>query len=259
MIFINDIDEGIINRIFKFADDTKLLGTVSCTEDIEQLQKDLDKLLDWSQKWQMSFNKDKCKVMHIGYGNKLVEYVMDGSILQAVEEEKDLGVIVNRELKVAKQCAAATKKGYQTLGLISRTFTNKGKSLIIRLYKSLVRPHLDYCIQAWRPHLQKDIDMLEKVQRRATRMAAECGKMEYKDRLRITNLTTLETRRLRADLVEVYKILNGKEGIKENIFLKGIEMEFKSALPLPRGVIQPNSSLRDPDLIYLSIALAIES
>jgi len=78
-----------------------------------------------------------------------------------------------------------------------------------------VRPHLDYCVQAWRPHLIKDVQVLEKVQRRATRFIEECGGMSYEDCLRTVGLTTLETRRLRADIVEVYKILRGFEGTNE--------------------------------------------
>ena len=91
---------------------------------------------------------------------------------------------------------------------------------MLQLYKSLVRPHLDYCIQAWRPHLVKDIERLEKVQRRATKMISECKGMEYYERLKRLKLTTLETRRLRADLIEVYKIMNGLEGIEEETFFE---------------------------------------
>lgn len=135
-------------------------------------------------------------------------------------EERDLGVIISQNLKVSQQCGIAARKGYQLLGLISRSFSCKKKSIIIKLYKSLVRPHLDYCVQAWRPHLQKDIDVLERVQRRATRMIDECKGMDYEERLRITGLTTLETRRLRADLVEVYKILNGIDKVDESKFFE---------------------------------------
>src|SRR4051812_26493126 len=98
--------------------------------------------------------------------------------------------------------------------MISRTFTSRNKIVLLQLYKSLVRPHLEYCIQAWRPHLVKDKDILEKVQRRATRMMKECRGLSYPERLKCTRLTSLETRRERADLLEVYKILNGLEGVK---------------------------------------------
>jgi len=81
-----------------------------------------------------------------------------------------------------------------------------------------IGPHLDYCVQAWRLHLTKDIQVLEKVQRRATRFINECEGMTYEERLRPTGLTILETRRLRADLLEVYNILNGFEGTDEMKF-----------------------------------------
>ena len=85
----------------------------------------------------------------------------------------------------------------------------------------MVRPHLDYCIQAWHPHLQKDIDVLEKVQRRATKLINECKGLEYEQRLKVTKLTTLETRRIRADLIEVFKIIKGMERLNEANFLQG--------------------------------------
>jgi hypothetical protein len=90
--------------------------------------------------------------------------------------------------------------------------------VILRLYKSLVRPHLEYCIQAWRPHLKKDIDVLEKVQRRATRMMEEGKGKPYEERLKLAGLTTLELRRVRADMLEVYKIMRGHEGLEESKF-----------------------------------------
>ena len=110
------------------------------------------------------------------------------------------------------------KKGYSVLGMISRTFCNKKKTIMKPLNKSLVRPHLDYCIQAWRPHLIKDINVLERVQRRATRMVEECKGLDYYSWLKALGLTTLETRRIRADLIEVFKIVTGEEGLKEETF-----------------------------------------
>ena len=73
----------------------------------------------------------------------------------------------------------------------------------------MVRPKLDYCVQAWRPYLKKDIEKLEKVQRRATKLISECRGLSYTDRLRVTGLTTLEQRRDRGDMIEVFKMLKG--------------------------------------------------
>lgn len=217
-IYINDIDEGLGNRILKFADDTKLWGRVGTESEIACLQADLDKLVTWSVEWGMSFNVEKCKIMHLGSRNNKEDLFISGKALVEVEVEKDLGVVMTHDFKVGLQCSTVAKKCFQILGMINRTFTCKSKIILIPLFKSLIRPHLDYCVQVWRPHLQKDIDVLERVQRRATRMICECKDREYIDRLKVCNLTTLETRRIRADLIEVYKIINKLEGINERDF-----------------------------------------
>ena len=85
--------------------------------------------------------------------------------------------------------------------MISRTISSRSEDILVNLYKSLVRPHREYCIQAWRPHYQKDIDLLEKVQRRDTRMIDGFKTKPYEERLQLLGLTTLETRRLRGDLI----------------------------------------------------------
>ena len=113
----------------------------------------------------------------------------------------------------------------QILGLIRRNIVYKEKELLIPLYKTIVRPHLEYCIQAWRPYRKKDIDMLERVQRRATKMIPKLRNISYEIRLKECGLTTLETRRLRGDQNEVFKILNGYENIDRNIFSRSRNRE----------------------------------
>ena len=108
----------------------------------------------------------------------------------------------------------------KVLGIINRTYSCKSKDNILRLYKSLVRPHLEYCCQVWRPYHQKDVNNIEKVQRRVTRMIPEISHLSYEDRLFETNLLSLEMRRLRADLIEVFKIVNGLEKIDACIFFE---------------------------------------
>ena len=99
-------------------------------------------------------------------------------------------------MKVSEQGGIAVSMGNQIFRLIRRNITYKEKKLIIPLYKAIVRPHLEYCIQAWRPYRKKDIDILERIQRRATKMIPE---LSYEERLKECGLTTLETRRLRGD------------------------------------------------------------
>ena len=199
LIYINDLDDSITSNVLKFADDTKLFRKVNTDGDKQHLQNDLDRLVKWSEKWQMLFNFGKCKCLHTGHRNLNVNYKMGDTVLGTTVKEKDLGVTISADMKVSEQCGIAASKGNQILGLIRRNITYKGKKLIIPLYKAIVRPHLEYCIQAWRPYRKKDIDTLERIQRRATKMIPELRDLSYEERLKECGLTTLETRRLRGD------------------------------------------------------------
>ena len=149
-----------------------------------------------------------------------MNYGMGGTILSKTVMEKDLGVTMNANMKVPEQCRIAASKGNQVLGMIRRNITYKEKSLTVPLYKAIVRPHLEYCIQAWSPYVRKDIDMLDKIQRRAPKLIPGLRDLRYEERLKKYGLTTLETRRLRGDQIEVFKILNGYENIDSNIFFR---------------------------------------
>ena len=160
LVYINDLEEGVTGNILKFADDTKLFTKTKEIGDKKNLQDDIDKLVKWSEKWQMLFNFGKCKkCLHIGPGNTSMTYEMGGTILSITMKEKDLGVTMNANMKVSEQCRIAASKGNQVLGMICRNITHKENSLIVPLYKAIVRPHLEYCIQAWSPYLRKDIDL----------------------------------------------------------------------------------------------------
>ena len=216
LVYINDLEEGVTGSILKFADDTKLFRKTKEIGNNFFLQDYIDKLV----KWQMLFNFGKCKCLHTGPGNTGMNYEMGGTILSKTVKEKDLGVTMNANMKVSEQCRIAASKGNQVLGMILRniTYIYKEKSLIVPLYKAIVRPHLEYCIQAWSPYLRKDIDMLEKIQRRATKLIPGLRDLSYEERLNECGLTTLETRRLRGDQIELFKILKGYENIDSNIF-----------------------------------------
>lgn len=218
VIFINDLDNNIANKLLKFADDAKLFGKVNTDRNIDSLRSDLNELYQWSADWGMIFNVDKCKVMHIGPKNKQVHFKINDQQLVTVDEEKDLGITICDNLKVATQCAEATKKANKILGCIKRTFTSRKKNIILPLYKSLVRPHLEYSVPAWRPFLIKDINLLEGVQRRATKVIKDFKNISYNERLFQLNLTTLETRRIRGDLIEVFKIFHGFTDINPREF-----------------------------------------
>ena len=210
LMYIIDSDDDITGKVLKFADNTKYFRKIKCDADRQHLQDDLNKLIEWSEKWQILFNFGKCKCLHTGHGNEDAQYTMGDSVLNTTLKEKDSRLTISADMKVSKQCGIAAAKGNQILGLIRRNIVYTEK-LIIPLYKTIVRPHLEYCIQSWRPYRKKDIDMLERVQRRATKMIPRLRNISYEMRLK-------ETRRLRGDQIEVFKILNGYENIDRNIF-----------------------------------------
>ena len=110
----------------------------------------------------MLFNFGNCKCLHTGPGNTGMDYAMGGTILSKTVKEKDLEVTMNADKKVSEQCRIVASQGNQVLGMIRRNITYKENSLIVPLYKSIVRPHLEYCIHTWSPYLMKDIYMLDK-------------------------------------------------------------------------------------------------
>ena len=213
IIYINDVDVGMVSRIAKFADDTKLGGKVASVEDIEKIRADLRRIGEWSDLWQMPFNLDKCKVMHVGYANPQSDYSLQGKRLDVTDVEKDLGVLISSDFKFSKQCVEVEKKAQRLLGYIRRQFSFRNKEIVLSLYNSLVRPHLEYAVQFWSPSLRKDIERLERVQARATKLIPEIRHRNYQTRLRELGLFSLETRRLRGQLIEVFKILRGFEKI----------------------------------------------
>ncbi|XP_073516627.1 uncharacterized protein [Phyllobates terribilis] len=209
-IFINDLVEGLHSKIAIFADDTKLCKVVNTDEDRAQLQEDLDKLGSWAKKWQMGFNADKCKVMHMGKKNSSHPYILNGKPLGKSDMEKDLGVLVNGKLNWSAQCQAAAAKANRVMACIRRGIGAYDENIVLPLYKALVRPHLEYCAQFWAPVLRKDILELERVQRRATKVIKGMEGLEYPERLSKLGLFTLEKRRLRGDLINMYKYIRGQ-------------------------------------------------
>ena len=112
----------------------------------------------------MLLNFWKCNCLHTGHGNLDVNYKMGDTVLGTTVKEKDLGITISADMKVSEHCGIAASKDNKILGLIGRNITYKEKRLITPLYKSIVRLHLEYCIQAWRPYRKKYIDTLERIQ-----------------------------------------------------------------------------------------------
>jgi hypothetical protein len=223
LVFINDLPLLVKSFVELFADDTKVYATVQDEND-NKLQEDLDALCRWSEAWLLGFNISKCKVMHLGRNNPKLAYFMTSQLeapkqIIKVQEEKDLGITCDPTMKFSKHIANCASKANQILGLVRRTFEYLDKDMFLILYKTLVRPHMEYGSTLWNPCQKKDIRCLEKVQRRATKLVKGLNNLSYSERLIRLGLPTLEYRRKRNDMIQVFKIIKGFDIVnKDNFF-----------------------------------------
>ena len=212
LIFINDLPDCVQSICNIFADDTKAYNTCDKTDVI---QEDINALQERSLKWQLFFNCVKCKCLHFGRNNPCTEYYFNTNEgkqrIPTCKEEKDLGVIFDDTLKFDLHIDSIVKKANSIIGLIKRNFTFIDKDIFLKLYKALIRPHLEYGQLIWFPRLIRQSKKLEDVQRRATKLVPHLSNLPYADRLKILKLPTLKYRRTRGDMISVFKILSGKE------------------------------------------------
>ena len=210
---------GVHHHCKLFADDTKIIATIKNGLDIAQLQSDIDLLATWANTWHMSFNVQKCKFMV--FKNKINHFCTSRRLtmisaetgsrltLEEIKTEKDLGVYFSSDLKWRTHCQHSAAKANSILGQLRQAFHAWNPQSFKSLYTAFVRPHLEYATSVWNPHKRADVRIIENVQRRATKLVSRIRDRCYQDRLAILNLTTLESRRSRGDLISYYNIANG--------------------------------------------------
>ena len=212
-VFINDLPSTVDSHMKLFADDTKLYRTVDSKADSDLLQMGVNTVTNWSNVWQLPFNESKCKVLHYGRKNQGFEYTLAAGTntftVPSDDEERDLGVLFQQNLSFSTHAADAAKRANIKLGMIKRSFSALQKKGFLSLYKTIIRPTLEYCNSVWYPILKRDEDILEKFQQRATRLLPELKQQAYPDRLRELQLPTLAYRRQRADQIQIFKIRKG--------------------------------------------------
>ena len=201
LIYINDMPE-VVNCFLKlFADDSKLYNICSTQEQRILFQESIDNICKWTTDWLMQLNTSKCKHMVINNRHNCqdVKFTLTQEDLTTeivkVSEEKDLGITFDDKLKFSQHISNAVKKANRNVGIIFRTFTFLDTTTFLHLYKTLVRPHLEYGSVIWSPLYKKDAILLENVQRRATRLVSELKHLSYTERLKKTrtSITRIQT------------------------------------------------------------------
>ncbi|KAK4826983.1 hypothetical protein QYF61_013083 [Mycteria americana] len=208
---------GIIfrNLLHNFAD-ANLPVTNLVSETI--LYSDLDRLEKRAHVNRMRFKKAKCKVLHMGQGNPWYQYRLGDEGIESGPVEKDVGVLVDEKINMTSQCALAARKANRIPGYIKRSMTSRSREVILPLYSAPMRPHLEYCVQLWGPQHKKDMDLLERVQRRATKMIRGLEHLSYEDRLR--EFFSLRKRRLRGDLTTFQYLKGAYKKAGEGLFTR---------------------------------------
>jgi hypothetical protein len=237
VIYINDLLDSIRSPSLSYADDLKLVGVIDgkLEKRSELLQDDLDTVYNWTKKWSTELNVSKCKTMHIGKNREKLGYTIPGTvgevILKETIEERDLGVMISNDLKWNRQCSVAAAKANKILGQIKNSFTYLDQITLKLLYTGLVRPHLEYAVSTWNPWTKGNINIIEKVQRRATKLVKSLRSLPYEQRLNSLGLISLEDRRTRGDLIQMFKIIKGYDKIN---LINGVNFAKSLSLNLRR-------------------------
>ena len=222
VIYINDLPDLVKSSVYLFADDTKIFKIIDDQNDRDTLQEDLEKLTEWSQTWLLKFHPDKCKFMHIGKNEPPSDfhYNLMNTPLEQFQQEKDIGVIIDDKLNFENHISQKVKKANSMFSIIRRSFQYLDEKTFLPLYKALVRSHLDYASSVWFPYKEKHINLIEGVQRRATKQIPGLSNLTYEERLRKLKLPTLKYRRYRGDMIELYKMASGNYDPEITDFIK---------------------------------------
>ncbi len=207
VLYINDLPNIVNASMFLFADDTKIFDKITSVNDQVSLQHDIDNMAKWAETWLLKYHPLKCKTMRIGDDTiENYNYTLNNHILERTDIEKDLGVLIDRKLSFDDHIQAKINTANKIMGLIRRTFTFLDADNFKKLFKAMVRPHLEFSNAVWHPRTKKMKDQLENIQRRGSKRINNMGDLTYEERLKKLKLPCLCYRKIRGDVIEAYKM-----------------------------------------------------
>mgnify|MGYP003535988584 FL=1 len=245
LLYIKDITDILNNSVVShklFADDIKLYSREGNSQG---LQESINQLVAWAEKWQLQLAEEKCFVCRVGspsiknlstlhsmnsYRPKLTTSISDLDVpcsvltdrrlespnytigtheLKTTENTRDLGVIIDINLKFKHHVTNIVRVASLRSRLVTKSFLSRDTALLKKAFCTYIRPLLEYCSQVWRPHHRCLVDDIERVQKRFTRAIPALRNLPYMARLKALSLQTLEHRRIICDLCLCYKLLHG--------------------------------------------------
>jgi hypothetical protein len=223
-IYINDIDSCLSHsKILKYADDIRIFLSSSkqpaALSDLQaKLQNDIDRLVEWTHNSGMRLNINKCFFASFGANTNQRQYSIQNNVIPNPTNFKDLGVKISTPFSFNSHIDYVIPKAFSRLGLIYKLFHIKSSKNILQLYKTFVRPILEYSSIIWNPHTKCFIEKLERVQKRMCRMIPGLRNLPYDQQLKKLRIHSLTTRRTRYQLIMVYKMYHNIGGLNFNNF-----------------------------------------
>ena len=209
-LYINDLPNVFQTcKVSLYADDAKIYAPINNDKSIQAVQNDIDKLANWCKKWRLNLNPGKC--FQLQYNPRSTErayhpvYTIDGHTIERRSEGKDLGVMINEDLKFHKHVNKISDRCNKEINRIRRSFTTRTPTFLTDMYKLYVRPHMEYCVEMWNPGYQGDKKKLELVQNKMTRLLNLGHQMRPEERNTMMGLTSHENRRKRGDMIATFK------------------------------------------------------
>ena len=221
LLYINDLPETITCNVElkMFADDVKVYNVGLL--DPDEIQASLAKIEQWSLMWQLLIAGNKTVVLHIGKNNPEESYVLDGQVIDATPEVRDLGIMIDRNLTFQSHVKNVMCSAFLRANHILKCFKSSTLKTYVNAYKTYVRPLLEYSTEVFNPNRKSSVQQLERPQRFYTKVAMNrCGMRNkaYRERLELCGLDNLELRRCKQDMVMVYKIDSGMVDIPKSKF-----------------------------------------